>query len=230
MGRGLGHPHHVCAAQRASAAFRSRPRGRRHERGRCPHSSSDVPAPAPPFSRALRIAASLCLVAAAVLNGLSQFIGSLLVPGDLSFSEQIPPGRRAPTAPRHRAGRARRELAVHAAGPAGIGSSLPLPGARADLGRRAARAAPDLGLRQRPGGGLRDRHGRAVGPFGRGGGAAQRGALHLSEAGGHDARAAPLRQLPRPGASEYRRVALAVLPPARARPAPGLPRGGLPAP
>lgn len=43
---------------------------------------------APPFSRALRIVAGLCLVAAGLLNGLPQFLVTL-VSGDLSFSEQI---------------------------------------------------------------------------------------------------------------------------------------------
>ena len=45
-------------------------------------------APVPPFSTALRVAAGVCLVAAALLNGLSQAAGHLLT-GDLSFSEQI---------------------------------------------------------------------------------------------------------------------------------------------
>jgi hypothetical protein len=49
------------------------------------------PAPvttSPPFSRALRIAAGLCLVASGLLNGLPQAIGHVLT-GGLSFSEQI---------------------------------------------------------------------------------------------------------------------------------------------
>lgn len=43
---------------------------------------------APPFSRALRIVAGLALVAAGLLNGLPQFLVTL-VSGDRSFSEQI---------------------------------------------------------------------------------------------------------------------------------------------
>ncbi len=49
--------------------------------------TSTPPAP-PPFSRALRIVAGLSLVAAALLNGLSQFVGDLLS-GDRDFGEQI---------------------------------------------------------------------------------------------------------------------------------------------
>jgi hypothetical protein len=52
-------------------------------------STGTVPATtAPPFSRALRITAGLCLVAAGLLNGLPQAIGHVLT-GGLSFSEQI---------------------------------------------------------------------------------------------------------------------------------------------
>lgn len=43
----------------------------------------------PPFSRALRIVAGCCLIAAGLLNGLTQFVGSLLAPGDVMFSELI---------------------------------------------------------------------------------------------------------------------------------------------
>ncbi len=43
----------------------------------------------PPFSRALRIVAGLCLVAAALLNGLPQFLLELLTSGDESFGDQI---------------------------------------------------------------------------------------------------------------------------------------------
>lgn len=42
----------------------------------------------PPFSRALRVAAGLCLMAAGLLNGVPQAIGHVLT-GGLSFSEQI---------------------------------------------------------------------------------------------------------------------------------------------
>lgn len=47
-----------------------------------------APAGAPPFSRALRRTAGLCLVAAALLNGLPQFLTTLLA-GDRGFDEQI---------------------------------------------------------------------------------------------------------------------------------------------
>lgn len=43
---------------------------------------------APPFSRALRVAAGLSLIAAGLLNGLAQAIGHVLT-GDLDFGEQI---------------------------------------------------------------------------------------------------------------------------------------------
>ncbi|TFV66055.1 UNVERIFIED_ORG: hypothetical protein E4P37_07715 [Bacillus sp. AZ43] len=62
--------------------------------------ASPGPAPvvaAPPFSRALRIVAGFSLVLAAVLNGLSQVVGTLLA-GDLSFSEQIAWGADHPVA------------------------------------------------------------------------------------------------------------------------------------
>lgn len=45
--------------------------------------------PAPPFSRALRIVAGLSLIAAALLNGMSQFLGELLTEDTDTFSEQI---------------------------------------------------------------------------------------------------------------------------------------------
>jgi hypothetical protein len=63
--------------------------------------SVDVPtvpadaAVAPPFSRALRIAAGLCLVFAGLLNGLPQALVAM-VTGDLSFSEQIAWGAEHP--------------------------------------------------------------------------------------------------------------------------------------
>jgi hypothetical protein len=60
-------------------------------------STTTAPTP-PPFSRALRIAAGACLIAAGLLNGLGQFIGSLLAPGDLAFSELIPWGADHPLA------------------------------------------------------------------------------------------------------------------------------------
>ena len=44
--------------------------------------------PAPPYSRALQLAAGTCLVLAAVTNGLSQYVGDL-VTGDGDFSDQI---------------------------------------------------------------------------------------------------------------------------------------------
>jgi hypothetical protein len=52
--------------------------------------SSTVPAvqAAPPFSRALRIAAGICLIAAGLLNGLPQALLTALT-GDLSFGAQI---------------------------------------------------------------------------------------------------------------------------------------------
>lgn len=49
-------------------------------------------AAAPPFSRALRIVAGLCLIAAGLLNGLPQFVVEFLTAGDESFSDQIPWG------------------------------------------------------------------------------------------------------------------------------------------
>jgi hypothetical protein len=51
----------------------------------------------PPFSRSLRIAAGLCLVAAGLLNGLPQAVVAVLS-GDLSFSEQIAWGAEHPVA------------------------------------------------------------------------------------------------------------------------------------
>ncbi|WP_324277142.1 hypothetical protein [Blastococcus brunescens] len=54
-------------------------------------------ATAPPFSRALRIAAGVSLILAGMLNGLSQFAGELLT-GDLSFSQQIAWGADHPVA------------------------------------------------------------------------------------------------------------------------------------
>ena len=44
--------------------------------------------PAPPYSRALQLAAGVCLVLAAVTNGLSQYVGELVTGGG-DFSEQI---------------------------------------------------------------------------------------------------------------------------------------------
>jgi hypothetical protein len=52
---------------------------------------------APPFSRALRIAAGVCLIAGALLNGLPQLVVHVLS-GDLSFDEQIAWGAQHPTA------------------------------------------------------------------------------------------------------------------------------------
>ena len=43
---------------------------------------------APPYSRALQLSAGACLVLAALTNGLSQYVGHLVI-GDLDFSEQI---------------------------------------------------------------------------------------------------------------------------------------------
>ena len=54
--------------------------------------TSTGPAPVgatPPFSRALRIAAGLCLIAAGLLNGLPQFLVEFLTQGQESFSDQI---------------------------------------------------------------------------------------------------------------------------------------------
>src|SRR5688500_14692148 len=45
-------------------------------------------APAAPYSRALQLAAGVCLVLAAVTNGLSQYVGELFT-GDGDFSDQI---------------------------------------------------------------------------------------------------------------------------------------------
>ena len=56
---------------------------------------SAVTAAAPPFSRALRIVAGVALIAAGLLNGLPQFLVTL-VSGDLSFSEQIAWGAEHP--------------------------------------------------------------------------------------------------------------------------------------
>jgi hypothetical protein len=46
-------------------------------------------ADAPPFSRALRIAAGLCLIAAGLLNGLPQFVVEFFTGDQESFSDQI---------------------------------------------------------------------------------------------------------------------------------------------
>ena len=43
---------------------------------------------APPWSRALRRTAGICLILAGLLNGLPQFLLTLLT-GDMSFDEQI---------------------------------------------------------------------------------------------------------------------------------------------
>jgi hypothetical protein len=47
-----------------------------------------VAPPAAPYSVAVRRAAGICLVLAALTNGLSQYVGHLVI-GDLDFSEQI---------------------------------------------------------------------------------------------------------------------------------------------
>ena len=44
--------------------------------------------PAAPYSRALQLAAGVCLVLAAVTNGLSQYVGELVAGGG-DFTEQI---------------------------------------------------------------------------------------------------------------------------------------------
>ncbi len=44
--------------------------------------------PAPPYTRAIQVAAGTCLVLAGLLNGLPQYVGSQLT-GDLDFSDQI---------------------------------------------------------------------------------------------------------------------------------------------
>jgi hypothetical protein len=54
-------------------------------------------AAAPPFSRALRIAAGVCLIAGGLLNGLPQLVVHALS-GDLSFDEQIVWGAAHPLA------------------------------------------------------------------------------------------------------------------------------------
>jgi hypothetical protein len=56
-----------------------------------------VAADPPPFSRALRIVAGVSLIAAALLNGLSQAVVVALI-GDLSFDEQIAWGAAHPLA------------------------------------------------------------------------------------------------------------------------------------
>jgi hypothetical protein len=48
-----------------------------------------VPTGPPPWSRALRITAGVCLVAGGLLNGLPQVVAGLLTGADLSFGEQI---------------------------------------------------------------------------------------------------------------------------------------------
>ncbi len=48
-----------------------------------------VPTAPPPFSRALRIAAGCSLIAAGLLNGLTQFVFALFAPEPDSFSDQI---------------------------------------------------------------------------------------------------------------------------------------------
>lgn len=45
-------------------------------------------APAPPYARAIQVAAGACLVLAGLLNGLPQYVGEQLS-GDLDFSDQI---------------------------------------------------------------------------------------------------------------------------------------------
>ena len=56
-----------------------------------------LPAAAPPFSRALRRVAGVCLILAGLLNGLPQFLMSFLAP-DLAFSEAIRWGAEHPLA------------------------------------------------------------------------------------------------------------------------------------
>ena len=53
-------------------------------------------ADAPPFSRALRIAAGLCLIAAGLLNGLPQFVVEFFTQGQETFGDQIAWGREHP--------------------------------------------------------------------------------------------------------------------------------------
>ena len=52
------------------------------------HIEPEVPTQAPPWSRLVQLAAGACLVLAALTNGLSQYVGYLVI-GDLDFSEQI---------------------------------------------------------------------------------------------------------------------------------------------
>jgi hypothetical protein len=59
--------------------------------------AATVATAAPPFSRALRIAAGICLIAAALLNGLPQLVVHALS-GDLTFDEQIAWGAEHPLA------------------------------------------------------------------------------------------------------------------------------------
>lgn len=51
---------------------------------------------APPFSRALRIAAGLCLIAGGLLNGLPQFVVEFLTSDQETFSDQIAWSRENP--------------------------------------------------------------------------------------------------------------------------------------
>lgn len=55
--------------------------------------------PAAPYARLLRIGAGVCLILAALTNGLSQYVGGLMTP-DLSFTEQIAWGVDHPVAHR----------------------------------------------------------------------------------------------------------------------------------
>ena len=111
---------------------------------------------APPFSRALRIVAGLCLVAAGLLNGLPQFLVTL-VSGDLSFSEQIAWGAEHPMV--H--GLEQTALVVSSLvmliGLLGVAQvcRFRAPGPHRD--RDPPRGLGDVGLRQRPGHGLRVR-------------------------------------------------------------------------
>ena len=63
-----------------------------------PSEPTSVRTTPPPFSRALRLAAGCCLIAAGLLNGLSQFAGSLMAPQGAMFSELIPWGAEHPLA------------------------------------------------------------------------------------------------------------------------------------
>jgi hypothetical protein len=87
----LGHLHHVPAATGRPASAAQHP-PIPEDVAVTTVATSTGPSPvatAPPFSRALRIAAGLCLVTAGLLNGLPQFLVEFVTQGQESFSDQI---------------------------------------------------------------------------------------------------------------------------------------------